>query len=171
MDTVAFLDNTDYTPIVKEAFLLKLSVVRDSDVMQHPLENGTSIVDHRVLKPVEINIQIVGDCTSKKIVYDKLKELYLQAKLITVQTRQDVYNDMLIQSMPHEENTNMMDAVAIALKLREVIVVQSRYVTSTKKPAQKRTVAQGTKQAAAPEGSVLSLSSPKTKALSQMIIK
>lgn len=153
---VAQLLDEKFKPILTKAKILKIQAAPSSKTMEHPLETGASIVDHRIITPTELTIQMVCNSADYKNVYEQLLNLYKKGTLFVVQSRVNVYENMLIESMPHEETPAMFDAVALVVKLKSVLIVQSKYVTAPKKPAQKQTVEQGVKQTEKKsEGSVL----------------
>lgn len=125
-DVVGVFDSS-LNQIFEEARALKAVVKEEAKVMEHPLEDGSSITDHKIILPIEIELSLVIQADDYKSVYDKIKEYYLGNELIAVQTRTGEYSSMVIQSMPHDETADMFDTVAIAMKLKEVKLVQPQF--------------------------------------------
>ncbi|MEG2042529.1 MAG: hypothetical protein RR068_15655, partial [Hafnia sp.] len=96
----------------------------------HPVENGTSVVDHRVLSPVEIKLSMLLAGDSYRNTYQQIKQYYLRAELFTVQTVADTYQNMLIVSMPHEESPDLSDAIAMEISFSELKIATTKYSAS-----------------------------------------
>jgi len=103
---------------------IKAEVKEDSKAMEHPLETGASIIDHRVILPTVIELSMLLASDNYPAVYGQIKDLFMRAELLTVQTRVGSYPSMMIEKIPHEETTDMQDGVPLALTLKE-----ARFVT------------------------------------------
>lgn len=132
-DTVAVF-NQDFTQLFKNARALKAIVKEQAKVMEHPIESGAIITDHRIILPIEIELSLLLTKDDYKSVYQSIKGYYLQGTLLVVQTRSGVYQNMLIQSIPHEENPDMYNALALALTLKQVIFTTAKYGVVPKYP-------------------------------------
>lgn len=128
-DVVAVLDKS-FRQVFADARPMKASVKEESKVMQHPVENGTSVVDHRVLIPVEIKLSMLLSGDSYRNTYQQIKQYYLRAELFTVQTTADTYQNMLIASMPHEESPELSDAIAMEIAFSELKIATTKYSAS-----------------------------------------
>lgn len=123
VDVVAVYVEDTYTPIFQDARAIKASIKEDSQVMTHPVEDGTVIADHKVISPTEIELVCIMSSELYRITYEAIKLAFRESSLMTVQTRTGVYNSMVIASMPHTEDADMHNAVAISIKLVEVKTV------------------------------------------------
>lgn len=123
LDVVAVL-NSDFVQVFPEARPLSATVREESKVMEHPLETGSTVVDHRIITPKEIELSCILSSEEYADVYQVIKNIWLNGDTLTVQTRTDSYENMIIESIPHEEKSDMMDGITLAMKLREV-----KYVT------------------------------------------
>lgn len=135
---VAVYDQS-FVQVFPGATIVNAVVKEDSLVMQHPLETGASIIDHKVTLPVEIELSLILkpldfnpqisrngiqlNFASYRDTYQAIRQLFLNATLLTVQTKASTYNNMLISAMPHEESTDVFNTITIALKLREALFV------------------------------------------------
>jgi len=108
---------------------MKATVRETSKAMEHPVEDGTTITDHRVILPVEIDLPLMLATEDFRATFSALKTLFNSAELLIVQTTVDSYADMMITDMPHEESPDMVGAVPVALKLKEVKTVKAQYGT------------------------------------------
>lgn len=143
-DTVAIFDQ-DYNQLFRNARAIKAVVKEQSKVMEHPVESGAIITDHRIVLPVEIDLSLILSSSDYQDVYASIKQFYLNATLLIVQTRSGIYQDQLITALPHEEDPTMFDALTLALSLKEVIMVTAQYATP-RHAASKNTANRGTQQ-------------------------
>lgn len=127
VDVVALLRKSDFQQVAEKARAMKATVRETSKVMEHPVEDGTTITDHRVIMPVEIDLSVMLADEDFRGTYQALKTLFTSAELLIVQTVTDNYADMMIVEMPHEETTEMVGAVPVAVKLKEVKTAKAQY--------------------------------------------
>lgn len=106
---------------------IKAKINTSASVMTHPVEDGSTITDHKVINPVEIELSLILSLEDYRSVYQAIKSLFEKSTLLTVQTRSGTYRSMIISSMPHDEDADLYDAIALALKLTEVKF--AKYVT------------------------------------------
>jgi uncharacterized protein YerC len=134
-DVVAVLA-ADFTQVFPKARAIKATISRTSRAMEHPLETGATITDHRIVLPTTIELSLILASADYKTVYQQVRDLFRRGELLTVQTRVDSFASMLIEKMPHEETPEMFDGVALALSLKEAQFVQPQF--SSLKVAQPR---------------------------------
>lgn len=148
-DTVAVFDQ-NFTQLFELARPLKATVKEDSKVMEHPLETGASVVDHSVILPVEIELSLVLSRGEYLDTYQRIRKTFRNRDLLVVQTKTGLYENMLIESCPHEEDAEMFDTIAMALKLREAQFVQAQFDTlppqKVRNPTNASTVDKGQQQ-------------------------
>lgn len=142
IDVVAVY-NQDYQQVFPKARPIKASVRPDSKLMEHPLETGATVVDHRIILPVEIELSLILPSLSYRDTYEQIKQLFLNGDLLIVQTRSDTYLNQCIMSLPHDEDPEMYDTLVVALKLKEVQFVVSQYEPVPKNPVNKSTQKRG----------------------------
>lgn len=145
-DVVAVLDSK-FQQVFAKARAIKATIMRASKAMEHPLETGATITDHRIVLPVNIELSMILASDDYRAVYQQVRDLFKRGELLTVQTRVDSFPSMLIEKMPHDETPEMFDGVALALSLKEAQFVQPQYSTvKVAKPKNSATVKQGQKQ-------------------------
>lgn len=127
-DVVAVLDS-NFRQVFQKARAIKATIARGSKAMEHPLETGVTITDHRIILPVGIELALVLSSADYRAVYQQVRDLFTRGDLLTVQTRVDSFPSMLIEKMPHEETPDMIDGVALALSLKEALFVQPQFST------------------------------------------
>jgi hypothetical protein len=139
-----------YTPEFRQVFPrarpIKAVVKEEAQVMEHPLETGATITDHRIILPVEIELSVILQAIDYRNTYQIIKQLFLNGDLLTVQTKTGIYENQLIAAMPHEEDPEMFDAITIALKLKEAQFVTPQFDIVPRNPTKKSTVDRGTQQ-------------------------
>lgn len=136
----------DYTQVFKKARAIKAVVKEEAKVMEHPVESGAIITDHRVILPVEIDLSLILQSVDYAAVYRQIKSYYLQGTLLIIQTKSGVYENQLITSMPHEEDPEQYDALTVALSLKQVQFVTPQYGVNPKYPKHEDTVNRGIQQ-------------------------
>lgn len=148
-DVVAVLDSS-FAQVFPNARILKAAPNRSSKAMEHPLETGATITDHRIILPVTIDLSIVIASSDYKAVYQQISELFRRGDLLTVQTRVEAFPNMLIEKMPHEESSDMLDGVAVAVSLKEARFVTPQFSTlppsKVARPKDSDTVKRGQQQ-------------------------
>ncbi len=144
-DVVAVYDS-NYTQLFPRARILKATVKEDSKVMEHPLETGATIIDHRIILPIEIDLSFILSSQDYREVYQEIKQIFLEAELLIVQTRSAVYTNQLIASIPHEEDPEMFNSITIAMSLKQALFVTSEASIVPKDSTKSSTTTRGTIQ-------------------------
>lgn len=145
VDSVAVFTQ-DFTQVFKKARAMKAVVKEQSKLMEHPVESGIVITDHRIILPVEIELTLILSSYDYQSVYKSIKQYYLNGTLLVVQTRSDIYENQLIASMPHEEDPSQYDVIPLILNLKQVQFVTAEYGVVPKAPKNTNTTKRGTQQ-------------------------
>jgi hypothetical protein len=120
------------------------------------VESGAVITDHRIILPIEIDLSLILASEDYQSVYKAIRQYYLNATLLIIQTRAGIYENQLIAALPHEEDPTMFDALTIALSLKQVFFVTAQFGLVPKNPSNTTTVNRGAQQGTpVPEGSTL----------------
>jgi hypothetical protein len=146
-DSVAIFDQ-DYQQLFQDARALKATVKEEAKLMEHPVESGATIVDHRIILPVEIELALILTSGAYQNTYNQIRDYYYNGTLLTIQTKSGIYQNQLIQSMPHEEDPSQYDVLTLILSTKQVIFVTAQYGTTPKNAANTNTVDRGTQQGA-----------------------
>ncbi len=133
VDVVGVFDKR-FAQCFVDARPMKASIKASSKTMEHPIESGATITDHRVILPVEIELSMMLNSHAYRNIYSQIREAYLHGHIFSVQTKAGIYPNMLITDMPHEEDSDIFDALMLTLKLKEVVWVDAQY---EKLPSQK----------------------------------
>ena len=142
-DVVAVL-KADLTQVFVNARAIKVSIGRASKLMEHPLETGATIVDHRVILQNTAELSMILSTADYRAVYQQVRDLFISGELLTVQTRVDSFRSMVIEKMPHEESGDIFDGVALALSLKEAQFVVPQFAPlRVRRPKDSNTVKRG----------------------------
>lgn len=121
-DVVGIYDE-DFNQLIPEGRPIKASIVEPSKLMEHPLEDGSTVVDHRILQPAEVELTIIADHE----LWQRYYAIYGEAELVTIQTKSTTYDNMVIESINSDETTDVFDRVPIVLKFKEVVFVETQF--------------------------------------------
>lgn len=122
--------------LIPEVNIMKASINTNATVFRHPLADGSTIVDHRILEPVEIELILILSTTRKPFTssyidslfpnqdnlrntYNTLLEYYNNSYLIGIQTRTSYYSNMILSAIPHQENVDVYNGAILSLKAQE----------------------------------------------------
>lgn len=159
-DTVAVFDE-NFNQVFSNARPIKAKIYESAKVMEHPVETGVTVTDHRVIEPVEIELSMILTAADYRSVFQQIKQIYIDATLLTVQTKTDSYQNMIISAMPHDEDPELFDAVAVAVKLEEVKFVTAQFGTlpasKVANPTNASTIQKGEQQTEDANGSSASI--------------
>ena len=135
LDVVAILDADSMQQVFADARPLKAAVRETSRVMFHPAETGVQLADHHIINPNEIDVPLMISAANYASMYQQIKAAFVASTLLIVQMRTDVYQNMIVADMPHEESPEIYDAVVLALHLKEVLFETPNAVAPQSQPA------------------------------------
>lgn len=107
--------------------LLKASIMREAKLMEHPLEDGSTIADHRILLPIEIELPVLLPADDYQSLYREINKAWIDTELFTVHTRAGIFKSMAFAAMPHDENPEQVDVIPMVLRFKEVRLVTTQY--------------------------------------------
>lgn len=152
----SFLSIPGFVPIqvFENARPMRAQINEDSDFPGHPLESGALITDHRIIRPTEMSISFVIRPDNYRLTYQLIKVAWLLGVRFTVQTKADLYPNMFIKSMPHEEDPELFDSITMVIAFREVQFfvsdVQAIDETKATNPTDQSTIDRGLQQTTTP---------------------
>jgi hypothetical protein len=156
VDVVGVFDNDTFDQLFQAARPTKANINRQQKIMDHPIETGSIVSDFAIVLPVEIELSMLLTGQEYNDIYGQIRDYFLAQTFVSIQTKADVFPNMIIQGMPHEENADQFDVIPLALKLREVQLVTVQYqalaATDVQTPSDQSTVQRGTQQ---PQSSIL----------------
>lgn len=121
-DQVAVFDS-NFFQLFPNARPLQAQVRENGRLMEHPLEKGQIITDYRIILPIEIELPMLVTAEFYRDTYQQIKRSFLNSDLLSVQTRADNYQNMVIAEMPHRETPDQFDVLTIYLRFKQVQIV------------------------------------------------
>jgi len=131
-DVVAVYDQ-NFNQVFSKARIIKPVVKPTAKGMEHPLESGTTVTDHVILQPTELELTMIIAGTDISNTYETIYNYWYNKTLFTVQTKATDYSNMYILEMPHEESPDQYDAISIILNFKQALIATS--TTSKTVPA------------------------------------
>lgn len=112
------------------------------EITQNPVETGSSIVDHSYVKPATLTMKIVvsdahaslvqgqfSDSWSRAVsAWNVLKQLQEDRIPVSVLTKLDLYENMLIQSLQATDEANTYTTLSADVTLQEIPIARVRTV-------------------------------------------
>jgi hypothetical protein len=126
-DSVKVMDGAAKIQVFQRARAMKINVSPSAKLMDHPIENGATRTDFRIINPLEIELSVICTGSDYQSVYQEIKAAWLAGNLYTVVSKADSYFNMMISAIPHDETPDMYDVIVLAVKMREVIQVETQY--------------------------------------------
>lgn len=127
--TVAVFANN--IEVLENCAIISCDVQEQSQIMEHPIEDGATIADFKVFKPTQITLKIALNAEDYDTEFMELDALYRNCEMLTVQTKTQLYENLQIVSIPHDERAATVDRLVFTIKLQEVQIVEAAYVQST----------------------------------------
>lgn len=123
MTRIAILDNDTLMPIFQSAHPMRVSVLPEKRATKFAVEDGTDRSDHVVQELVQISMDftVVDDVRQA---YESLYQVWEQNGLVTVQTKVRSFENMLILSIPHDEDISLGTGISMPIRLQEWIEVK-----------------------------------------------
>lgn len=150
MDAVAVLGQESFGQMFPLARQMKVSARVESKLMEHPLENGATIVDHRVILPKAIELSLFLESGNYRDTYQQIQAAFEAGTLLIVQTRASSFTNLVIEAMPHDEDPTTFDSIVLSLRLKEAKFITPSYGTlpprKTANKSQASTVKKGQQQ-------------------------
>lgn len=142
-----------------EAVILDGDFSETSKIMEHPIESGALIADHKVKNPVEIRVRLTMPYYDFEPIIRELTEYFNMGTLLTVQSKVRTYSNMVVCDMPHIEAPENVSRITFNIVLRQALIVSPQYIKlpleQVKNAANADTLKSGQKQGTAPQTSVL----------------
>ena len=120
IDTIAVFDS-NFTQVFQSARPMRDEVKPRAKIMDHPLETGQIISDYKITLPTEIAIILFIPSDVYRDTYQEIWNLWQQSETLTVQTRVASYGNMIISEQPHEEKSDIYDAIIMTIRFRQVL--------------------------------------------------
>lgn len=106
------------------------SVDINSDIAEHPVEDGTVITDTAILNPITATVDISMPTALYTRIYRQIYDYYVNKKKIMMKTKFGMIKNLVISAMPFEMTNASIDRPVIQLSLRQIVEVKTMYVSS-----------------------------------------
>lgn len=120
-DVVGIFD-TEYNQLFSGAKIIKASVTPSANFFKQPLEDSTTRVDHVVVQPMEISLGAIVSGVNYREIYQQIFQAFKVQTQLIVRTKVGSYDNMYIQSMPHDEAAESFDVIVISFNLEETLL-------------------------------------------------
>lgn len=119
VDVVGIYDQ-DFVQLFDEARPMKAVVHPSIKPMTHPVEDGSTITDYRVVNPIEISLSMILQAQDYSDVYKQMYQTFRNGTLLVIQTRSGVFLNQMIYDMPTEEDPAFYDTLLLNIKCIQV---------------------------------------------------
>lgn len=150
---------------------LKISHEAEVTTTSHPIQSGAEITDHSIIQPESVSMEIgmsdvMSDGAEHSVnAYLALKELMRKREPVTLVTRLQSYDDMLLVSISTSDSFETMNSLKAVLSFRHLEIVDVATVTIQNKTTSSKSG--GSKKVKADE--VESVSTDKTSILYDLL--
>lgn len=127
VDVVAVFDS-NLNQLYEGARAMRASVAPSSKLMEHPIENGATKTDFRIILPIEITLSVVLRSSEYRDVYEQVRNSFNNGDSVIIQTRASTYENMMLMDMPHEESPDNIDTLIMNLKYKEVLEFNTQFL-------------------------------------------
>lgn len=145
-DVVGVFDQ-EFNQVFPLARPIKCIVDESAKAMEHPVETGTVITDHIIYEPNEIELSMILPRGEYRSVYQQIEQIYRSSTILTVQTKTATYSNMYIYRLPHQEDAELFDVIALIIRMRQVIIfsttAQALSADQVEDPTDQSTVKKG----------------------------
>lgn len=128
---IQLLDNDSMAQVFASASPMRVSVKEEKRVTKFTVESGEERNDHIVTQATEITIDFMVSDENAKNAIEQLRSMYRENKLFVVQCKMGSYPNMLIESFPHDETTDVYEGATVPLRFTEWRETTPEYGTIT----------------------------------------
>ena len=94
-----------------------------SEMCDHPIEDGTPVSDHKIIKPREFTLTVALPAFYGGMVLRTLERYYKTSSKIIVKCATGVYRNMILTELPVNITPNDLERPKYDLAFREVLIV------------------------------------------------
>lgn len=95
----------------------------ESELCDHPVEDGTLITDASIILPVTAEVTVAMPTLFAKRIYDSMYGMYMnKTDRIMLETKYGVYKNLVLQNMEYTLDADTVDRAQFVLTLREIQV-------------------------------------------------
>lgn len=138
-DVTQIVDPDTGDQLFFNASLMKANISRPSKIMDHPVEQGTDVSDNKIILQVGIELSILIDANLYLGEYDDIVDAFTDSTFLTVMTNAGVFENMVIEDVPHDESPDQYGQLALGMRLRETLIVATQSQDLTAKQVEDNT--------------------------------
>jgi len=127
-DPVQVYDQETSSEVFQDGITMRVSVNEEATLMSHPIEDDSSVSDFRVVQPSTIELNLMVGRENYQTAYGEIKQGFLKATKFQIQTKTNVYDNMIIGALPHEENAEQYNVIPIVVSFKEVKFAKSELI-------------------------------------------
>lgn len=127
---IQFLDNDTKEVIFRKSNVLQVEAKPTKQVTKFKVEDGSDRNHHIVEKANEVSVSFIltdVDYMENINAYKELLEYHNDNKLVTLQTRLNIYENMVIETIPHSEDKEIFYGGVVNMTLSEWREVTPEY--------------------------------------------
>lgn len=131
------------------AVIMDVSVQESSKIPEYPLEDGILMTEHQIQMPVTITLKLVMPHFFYEKIIKELKKYKETSTFLSVHTKGGIYNNMLIQNIPHTETPDNIDRLIFEITFKQCLMIKKTGALTTeevKTPSDSTTSTGGQKQ-------------------------
>lgn len=113
--------------VLSEIQTTKISIENQKKMFEHPLEDGSSVVDYSILESKKVNMQIYVSNDDTETL-NELERLYIEGTRLRLRAENKILNNMVISAEPFEISSNMLDKNLYSVTFKEAQYVTPQYV-------------------------------------------
>ena len=150
-EVVTALFDEDGAQLFETMGILSVSPNPSNTFASHTLEDKTVVIDNKIKNQNRVTVKAILSPDDYIEVYQAIKAADENSTKFTIQTRVDTYDNMYIESRPHEESSRISNTVAMVINFIEQqfvgVAVGTLPASKVKTSANADTTNSGTKQA------------------------
>lgn len=123
-EVIAIL-NENGEQLFSNAVNIGVSVAPSKTFARHSIENKQVVIDDQFDNPTSLSMRMILDPSDYVDVYKEIKAAYTSVTNFTIQTKVDLYENMYLESLPHEEDPSMFNTIAMTLEFTEQLITAS----------------------------------------------
>lgn len=124
---VAILDAESFEQLFTATHPMRVSVREEKKITKFQVEDGGTRSDHAVKLATEIGIDLMIEDEFARNMYLQLQQAWRDNRLVIVQTKVSSYENMLIESIPHDETPELGNGISMPIRLTEWRTVTPQY--------------------------------------------
>ena len=122
IDVVAFYDQANPgTQIFANARPIKAEELPSIRAMKHPIENGQTPADFKIVNAKEIEVKVLISEGNYQATYNEINQYFQNSNLIGVSLRTGYAMNYIITAFPHDETPDRFSMITMFIHLEEVL--------------------------------------------------